>query len=86
MSYSLVQAVPCHFKKWHIIMKTIENKFMTAKAQMELPLGKRLGDSVYSAHSNHPQKATKIVADWWFSRMRFDFASETQISIRKVGV
>ena len=68
-------------------MKTIENEFMTAKEQMELPLGKRLGGSMYSANnSNNPQKATKIVADWWFSRMRFDFGAETQISIRKVGV
>ena len=67
-------------------MKTIENEFMKAKAQMELPLGKRLGGNMNSAHSNHPQKATKIVADWWFSRMRFDFGTETQISIRKVGV
>ncbi len=68
------------------IMKTTDKEFMTARGQMELPFKKRLGGRIRSGHIGRPQKATKLVADWWFSRMRFDLGAEAQLSIRKVGI
>jgi len=67
-------------------MKTTDNEFMNAKAQMELPFGKLFGGSIRSTHIDPSKKATKIVADWWFSRMRLDLGAEAQLSIRKVRV
>ncbi len=67
-------------------MKTTDKELMTARAQMELPFGKLLGGSIRSTHIGSPQKATKLVADWWFSRMRLDLGAEAQLSIRKVRV
>ena len=56
---------------------------MVARAQMEFPLEKRFGGSLSGGYIDRPKKATKLVADWWFNRMRFDLGGETQLSIRK---
>ena len=44
---------------------------------MELPLGNRMGDSLRGNRSNRNnprRKASALVADWWFDRMRMELA------------
>ena len=57
-------------------MKIIDKEFLSARGQMELPFKKSLGDGIRGSNISHHQKATKLVADWWFSRMRFEFGIE----------
>ncbi|MBK27862.1 MAG: hypothetical protein CMO77_03410 [Verrucomicrobiales bacterium] len=64
-------------------MKKTDRKSMVARAQMEFPFEKRFGGSLSGGYIDRPKKATKLVADWWFNRMRFDLGGETQLSIRK---
>ena len=44
---------------------------------MELPLGNRMGGSLRGSRSNRNKprrKASALVADWWFDRMRMELA------------
>ncbi len=44
---------------------------------MELPLGNRMGGSLSGSRSNRNnprRKASALVADWWFDRMRMELA------------
>ena len=44
---------------------------------MELPLGNRMGGSLRGSRSNRNnprRKASVLVADWWFDRMRMELA------------
>ena len=43
---------------------------------MELPFKKSLGGSIRGGNITRHKKATKLVADWWFNRMRFEFGIE----------
>ena len=52
-------------------MKTMERQNMTARGQMELPLGNALGGKIASRRrSRNHGRAPQHVADWWFARMR----------------
>jgi len=58
-------------------MKTTEKQYMRLDAQMELPLGNRMGGSLRGSSSlrnTHRCKASALVADWWFDRIRMELA------------
>ena len=68
-------------------MKTTDTQFRVPRAQMELPLGGRLGGSLRSSSSRpaRRQKASDLVADWWFNRMRMDVELEAQLPEGRVA-
>ena len=78
MSHSGCQAVSRHCQTvMHGIMKTTDKQFTRPRAQMELPLGNRMGGSLRGSRSNRNnprRKASALVADWWFDRMRMELA------------
>ena len=68
-------------------MKTTDTQFRVPRAQMELPLGGRLGGSLRSS-SRQPArrlKASDVVADWWFNRMRMHVKLEPQLPEGRVA-
>ena len=78
MSHGCCQAVSRHCQTvMHGIMKTTDKQFTRPRAQMELPLGNRMGGSLRGSRSNRNnprRKASAFVADWWFDRMRMELA------------
>ncbi len=74
MSHECCQAVSRHCQTvMHGTMKTTDKQFTRPRAQMELPLGNRMGGS-RSNRNNPRRKASALVADWWFDRMRMELA------------
>ena len=74
MSHWCCQAVSRHCQTvMHGIMKTTDKQFTRPRAQMELPLGNRMRGS-RSNRNNPRRKASALVADWWFDRMRMELA------------
>ncbi len=50
---------------------------------MELPLGNRMVGSLRGSRSNRNnprRKASALVADWWFDRMRMELALTESVS------
>ena len=78
MSHKCFQAVSRHCQTViHGTMKTTDKQFTRPRAQMELPLGNRIGGSLHGSriNRNNPRcKASALVADWWFDRMRIELA------------
>ena len=74
MSHECCQAVSRHCQTvMHGTMKTTNKQFTRPRAQMELPLGNRMRGS-RSNRNNPRRKASALVADWWFDRMRIELA------------
>ena len=84
MSYAGCQAVSRHCQLvTHETMKTTDKQFTRKRAQMELPLGNRMGGSLQgsrTARDRHHRKASMLVADWWFDRMRVELALEESLT------
>ena len=78
MSHECCQAVSRHCQTvMHGTMKTTDKQFTRPRAQMELPLGNRMVVSLRGSRSNRNnprRKASALVADWWFDRMRMELA------------
>ena len=78
MSHACCQAVSRHCQTvMHGTMKTTDKQFTRPRAQMELPLDNRMGGSLRGSRSNRNnprRKASALVADWWFDRMRMELA------------
>ena len=78
MSYGCCQVVSRHCQSvMHGIMKKTDKQFTRPQAQMELSLGNRMGGSLRGSRSNRNnprRKASALVADWWFDRMRMELA------------
>ena len=78
MSHGCCQAVSRHCQTvMHGTMKTTDKQFTRPRAQMELPLVNRMGGSLRGSRSNRNnprRKASALVADWWFDRMRMELA------------
>ena len=78
MSHECCQAVSRHCQTvMHGTMKTTDKQFTRPRAQMELPLGNRMVGSLHGSRTNRNnprRKASALVADWWFDRMRMELA------------
>ena len=61
----------------HGTMKTTDKQFTRPRAQIDLPLATRRGGCLRGSRSNRNnprRKASALVADWWFDRMRMELA------------